>query len=81
MTGRANKETEGNNLSTLRRYTVFVLLALLIFVTIGNFIDDLFFANQFTTDPAFFALVGGMITGLFSAEAISIWRSGNNKEE
>lgn len=72
--------TEGNSLAILRRYTVFVLLGLLVFVTIGNFIDDIFFANQFNTDPAFFALVGGMITGLFSAEAISIWRSGPKEE-
>lgn len=67
-----------NGLSVLRRYTVFVLLSLLVFVIIGNFIDDVFFGNRFTADPAFFALVGGMVTGLFSAEAIAIWRGGKD---
>lgn len=67
-----------DGISTLRRYTVLVLLSLLVFVTVGNFIDDLFFGNSFTIDAAFFALVGGMITGLFSAEAISAFRK--NKE-
>lgn len=61
-------------ISSLRRYTVFVMLSLLIFLLVGNFIDDVFLGNRFTIDSAFFALVGGMITGLFSAEAINAWR-------
>jgi hypothetical protein len=75
MTQRDEKRgSDRNSLSTLRRYTVFVLLSLLIFVTIGNFIDDVFFGNTFQPEAAFYALVGGMITGLFSAEAIAVWR-------
>lgn len=74
-----NMDKNGSSLASLRRYTVFVLLSLLVFVTIGNFIDDIFFGNHFQTDPALFALVGGMITGLFSAEAISVWRGGKKE--
>lgn len=73
MTNRNDKDDK-NGLATLRRYTVFVLLSLLIFVTVGNFIDDVFLGNHFTTDPAFFALVGGMITGLFLAEVNDVWK-------
>lgn len=74
MSDETKEHKDQNGLAILRRYTVFVLLSLLVFVIIGNFVDDVIFGNRFQTDPAFFALVGGMITGLFSAEAIAVWR-------
>jgi uncharacterized membrane protein len=65
----------GNGLGLLRRWTVAVLLALLAFVTVAEVIDSLFFAGTFNTDPAFYGLVGGMVTGLFAVEAITAFRS------
>jgi hypothetical protein len=58
----------------LRKYTVLVLLSLLTFVVVGDYLDDVFFGNRFHPDPAFFTLCGGMITGIFSAEIIKAAR-------
>ena len=66
--------SEGDGLGLLRRWTVLVLLTLLVFVTIGEFIDAIFFGDRFKTDPAFYTLVGGMVAGLFTAEVIGIFK-------
>lgn len=58
------------DLSSLRRWTVLVLLALLAFTTVSEVADSLFFGGHYNTDPAFYTLVGGMVTGLFAAEVI-----------
>ena len=73
-------ETRDEGLGLLRRWTVLVLLTLLVFVTVGEFIDAVAFGDRFQTDPAFYTLVGGMVTGLFAAEVLAIMRrsSGRN---
>lgn len=70
-----------DGLTILRRWTVLVLLTLLIFVTVAELIDAWFFADQFHTDPAFYTLVGGMVAGLFVAEGMALFRRhrGNGK--
>jgi hypothetical protein len=58
------------DLSELRRYVVVVLLGLLVFVMVGNFVDDVWLGNKFQVDPAFYYLVGGVTAGLFAAEVL-----------
>jgi len=67
--------------SQLRRWTVAVLLALLAFVTVAEVADSLFFGGTYNTDPAFYGLVGGMVSGLFAAEAIALWKGRNGKDK
>jgi hypothetical protein len=74
VAGKAPRDDMGQ----LRRWTVVVMLALLVIVTVGNFVDDIAFGNRFVVDNAFYALVGGMITGLFTSEAISAARKSSN---
>ena len=64
----------GDGMATLRRWVVIVLLGLLVFVTIAEVIDGFAFDDRFHTDPAFYTLVGGMIAGLFAAEAVNLYR-------
>lgn len=63
--------------SALRRWTVLVLLALLAITTVAEIIDSVAFGGRYNTDPAFYGLVGGMVTGLFAAEAIGLWKGRN----
>lgn len=64
----------GGDSAQLRRWTAGVLLALLIFVTVAPF-----FNPGFHTEPAFFGLVGGMVTGLFIAGVVgAIKKRGND---
>lgn len=65
-------------LDELRRLTVRVVLALISFVVIGNFIDDIWLGNRYTTDPGLFTLTGGIIAGLFAVEALVTRLSGGN---
>lgn len=65
----------GGDSAQLRRWTAIVLLVLLIFVTVAPF-----FNPGFRTEPAFFGLVGGMVTGLFVAEAVSLLRKRNGHD-
>lgn len=67
-----------DGLGSLRRWTVVVLLALLCLVTIVEIVDGLFFGDVFHTDPAFYGLVGGMVTGLFAVEIVAAVRNGKN---
>lgn len=64
----------GDGVAQLRRWTVFVLLALLIVVIVAGIVDRTYHA-----DAAFYTLVGGMIAGLFVAEGVAIFR--RNKDE
>jgi len=59
-----------SDLDELRRLTVRVVLGLLIFVVVGNYIDDVALGNRYTADPGLFTLMGGIIAGLFVTEAI-----------
>ncbi len=52
----------------LRRLTVRVLLGLLIFLVVGDFFDDLLWGNHVVAPVQFYALIGGLITGLFTPE-------------
>jgi hypothetical protein len=70
-----------SDIKALRKYTVLVFLALLAFVVVGDFFDDVFFGNKFHPDPAFFTLCGGMITGIFSAEVIKAARGGTGSRK
>lgn len=54
----------------LRRLTVRVLLALLIFQIVGNYLDDVFFGNRYQPVVEIYALLAGMITGLFTPEIL-----------
>ena len=58
----------------LRRWTVAVLLGLLIFLTVTEVVDGMLFGDRFHTDPAFYTLVGGVIAGLFVAEGVAVFR-------
>lgn len=62
---------QDDGLGLLRRWTVLVLLALLVFTTVAEFIDTVMFDGTFQTDPAFYTLVGGMVAGLFAAEILA----------
>lgn len=58
------------DLDDLRGLTVKVILGLLAFVVIGNYVDDVALGNLYTADPGLFTLMGGIIAGLFAFEAI-----------
>jgi hypothetical protein len=62
----------------LRRLTVKVLLALLVFQTVGNYLDDVFLGNRYAPVVEIYALLAGMITGLFTPE---IFRSRKSRED
>ena len=70
----AEPDTNGDGLSLLRRWTVIVLLTLLVIDSIAEVLDAWFFGDVFHTDPAFYALVGGMVSGLFVTEGLAILR-------
>lgn len=63
-----------DDLRELRKYVVIVILGLLIFVTIGNYIDDLFMGDKFDPGVNFYLLVAGIITGVFTGEAVALIR-------
>lgn len=65
----------------LRRWTVLVLLALLSFTTVMEVVDSIFFGGLFNTDPAFYGLVGGMVSGLFLAEVVRVARDREGAEK
>lgn len=67
-------------MNDLRRLTVKVLLALLVFQIIGNFFDDLWFRNSYTPGVEIYALLAGMITGLFTPEILR-GRTGRKDED
>ena len=71
----------GDGFAQLRRWTVIVLLGLLIFVTVVEVIDGLFFADKFHTDSAFYVLVGGMVSGLFVAEGVRLFSRNGKKDD
>jgi hypothetical protein len=54
----------------LRRLTVKVLLALLVFLVVGDLLDDLIFDNHVASPIQFYILIGGMVTGLFTPEIV-----------
>ena len=54
----------------LRRLTVKVLLALLAFQIVGNYFDDVLFDNRYAPVVEIYALLAGMITGLFTPEIL-----------
>lgn len=64
-------------LGELRRYVVLVLLGLLIFVVVGNFVDDIWLGDKFHIDSAFYFLIGGVTSGLFAAEVLQALRRRN----
>jgi uncharacterized membrane protein YdcZ (DUF606 family) len=59
----------GDGFAQLRRWTVIVLLGLLVVVIVVGIVD-----RTYKTDPAFYTLVGGMIAGLFVAEGVALFR-------
>lgn len=67
-----------DGLGTLRRWVVVVLLTLISFTTIIEVVDSVFGTSNFNTDPALYTLLGGVITGLFAAEVLAIYRKRHN---
>lgn len=59
----------GDELGQLRIWTGIVLLVLLIFVTVFGAVDKTFHA-----EPAFYGLCAAMITALFVAEGVAIFK-------
>lgn len=63
-----------DDLRELRKYVVIVILGLLIFVTIGNYVDDVLLGDKFDPGVNFYLLVAGIITGVFTGEAVALLR-------
>ena len=78
MTNKSQGSSPRDDMGQLRKWAVIVLLILLVFVTVVNVLDDLFIGNKFIVDAAFYALIGGMVGGLFTSEAIAAARRNGN---
>lgn len=66
----ADNRGPASDLAPLRKMTVTVILFLVLFVVIGNYVDDVFLGNHYQPDGELFPLVVAIIAGEFSAEAI-----------
>lgn len=65
----------------LRRLTVRVLLAVLVIVVIGEFIDAWVFNDKFDGAIPIITLVGGMVSGLFAPELLRTRKNGNGERK
>ena len=65
---------DDDGIATLRRWTVAVVLGLLVLVVLVDVLDALFGEGTFQVDAGFYGLVGGVIVGLFGAGVVEVLR-------